>query len=106
MFKFDSDELSSEATIDIDNIVKVLKDYSDRRIRIIGYTDSTGPEDYNLSLSLRRAKRIAIEIIKRAPELKNKLTYIGMGEKKPIASNVTEEGRKKNRRVEIIILNK
>ena len=55
-------------------MVKVLKNYSNRKIRIIGYTDSTGSEDYNLSLSLRRAKRIANGITKRAPELKDKLT--------------------------------
>ncbi len=105
LFKFDSDEFVSNADETLDNIVEVLKDYPDRRIRVVGHTDSTGPENYNLSLSLRRAKRVATELIKRLPELKGKISYIGLGEKMPIASNATEEGRKLNRRVEIIILN-
>jgi len=105
LFKFDSDELSDTASIDLDNIVDVLSEFSERRIRVIGHTDSTGPEDYNLSLSLRRARRTATELKRRAPELSNRITYIGMGERKPLVSNDTEEGRKKNRRVEIIILN-
>ncbi len=105
LFKFDSDEFASNANSSLNNIVEVLKDYPDRRIRIIGHTDSTGPENYNLNLSLKRAKRVAEELIKRLPELKSRITYIGMGEKMPIAPNDTEEGRKLNRRVEIIIMN-
>jgi len=105
LFKFDSDELTEGASHDLDNIVELLNDFPDRKIRVIGHTDSTGPEDYNLSLSLRRAKRTAQELKDRMPEKKSDITYLGMGESKPIASNETEEGRRKNRRVEIIILN-
>jgi len=105
LFKFDSDELTENAAEDLNNIVDVLKEFSDRKIRVIGHTDSTGPEDYNLSLSLRRARRTALELKLRSPELEGRITYIGMGESKPIANNETEEGRRKNRRVEIIILN-
>ncbi len=106
LFKFDSDVLSDTASIDLDNIVEVLREFSERRIRVIGHTDSTGPEDYNLSLSLRRARRTATELKLRAPELDKRITYIGMGESRPLISNDTEEGRRKNRRVEIIIMNK
>jgi hypothetical protein len=85
--------------------VEVLRDFPKRKVRIIGHTDSTGPEDYNLSLSMRRAKRTTEELRSRLPKLSRRITYIGMGENKPIASNETEEGRKRNRRVEIMILN-
>jgi outer membrane protein OmpA-like peptidoglycan-associated protein len=105
LFKFDSDELTENASRDLDNIVEVLRDFTDRKIRVIGHTDSTGPEDYNLSLSLRRARRTAKELRDRLPESEKRITYIGMGESKPIANNETEDGRRKNRRVEIIILN-
>ncbi|UCB44670.1 MAG: OmpA family protein [Spirochaetota bacterium] len=105
LFKFDSDELTEGASEDLDNIVDVLREFPDRRIRIIGHTDSTGPHEYNLSLSLRRAKTTANELRDRLSILKDRLTYIGMGESRPIASNETEEGRRKNRRVEILILN-
>jgi len=104
LFKFDSDRLTENANDDLNNIVEVLKDFPDRNIRVIGHTDSTGPEDYNLSLSLRRARKTAYELKKRMPAISDRITYIGMGEEKPIATNQTEEGRKKNRRVEIIIL--
>ena len=105
LFKFDSAELTEGASEDLDNIVGVLREFPDRRIRIIGHTDSTGTHEYNLSLSLRRAKTTAQELKDRLSILKDRLTYIGMGESRPIASNETEEGRKMNRRVEILILN-
>jgi outer membrane protein OmpA-like peptidoglycan-associated protein len=105
LFEFDSDELTESADRDLDNIVEVLGDFTTRKVRIIGHTDSTGPEDYNRSLSLRRARRTADELKKRDPSLEGRITYIGMGESKPIASNDTEEGRSRNRRVEILILN-
>ena len=84
--------------------LEVLKEFPDRNIRVIGHTDSRGPEDYNRSLSLRRAKRTVTELKKIMPELSGRVTFMGMGESKPIADNSTEEGRKRNRRVEIIIL--
>jgi OOP family OmpA-OmpF porin len=105
LFKFDSDELTKNASDDLNNIVDVLRDFPERKIRVIGHTDSTGPEDYNLSLSLRRARRTTLELKSRNPDLEGRITYIGLGESKPLASNETEEGRRKNRRVEIIILN-
>ena len=89
---------------DLNNIVEVLREFSERKIRVTGHTDSTGPEDYNLSLSLRRARRTVMELKTRNPDLSGRITYIGLGESKPVASNETEEGRRKNRRVEIIIL--
>jgi len=105
LFKFDSDELTQRADRDLDNIVEVLKDYTDRKVRVIGHTDSTGTEEYNLSLSLRRARRTSEELQRRDRSLRGRITYIGMGEKSPVATNSTEEGRRRNRRVEIIIMN-
>jgi outer membrane protein OmpA-like peptidoglycan-associated protein len=105
LFEFDSDELTEGADRDLNNIVDVLEDFLDRRVRVVGHTDSSGPEEYNLSLSMRRARRTADELRLRDPTLRGRITYLGMGESKPIASNATEEGRRKNRRVEIIILN-
>jgi outer membrane protein OmpA-like peptidoglycan-associated protein len=105
LFKFDSAELTQTADRDLDNIVEVLKDYPDRKVRVIGHTDSTGTDEYNLSLSLRRARRTADEMEYRDDSLKSRVTYVGMGEKNPIATNSTPEGRQRNRRVEILILN-
>ncbi|MBN2322696.1 MAG: OmpA family protein [Spirochaetes bacterium] len=106
LFRFDSDELAEGAAEDLDNIVGVLRDFSKRRIRVIGHTDSTGPASYNQSLSLKRARKTAQELRRRLAALGPApgITYIGMGEGSPIASNETEDGRRLNRRVEIIIL--
>jgi outer membrane protein OmpA-like peptidoglycan-associated protein len=105
LFKFDSAELTQTANRDLDNIVEVLRDYQKRKVRVIGHTDSTGTDEYNLSLSLRRARRTADEMERRDGTLKERVTYVGMGEKSPIATNSTAEGRQRNRRVEILILN-
>jgi outer membrane protein OmpA-like peptidoglycan-associated protein len=106
LFEFDSDQLTGSAEQDLDNIVEVLEDFPGRGIRVIGHTDSTGPVEYNRSLSLRRARRVARELESRLPPTAgNRVTYLGLGESKPLASNATEEGRRANRRVEIIILN-
>jgi outer membrane protein OmpA-like peptidoglycan-associated protein len=105
LFKFDSAELTQTADRDLDNIVAVLKDYTDRKVRVIGHTDSTGTDAYNLSLSLRRARRTADGLEQRDSSLRGRVTYVGMGEKNPIATNSTVQGRQLNRRVEILILN-
>lgn len=105
LFKFDSAELTQTADRDLDNIVEVFKDYPDRKVRVIGHTDSTGTDEYNLSLSLRRARRTADELERRDSSLQGRVTYVGMGEKNPVAANSTAEGRQRNRRVEILILN-
>ena len=105
LFKFDSDELTQTANRDLDNIVEVFRDYPHRKVRVIGHTDSTGTDEYNLSLSLRRARRTADELERRDTSLQGRITYIGMGEKSPVSTNSTVEGRQRNRRVEILILN-
>jgi outer membrane protein OmpA-like peptidoglycan-associated protein len=105
LFQFDSDELTASADRDLENIVDVLEDFPGRDIRVIGHTDAVGTEEYNRSLSLRRAKRTAGELVTRLPGAEGRISYVGLGESRPIANNATEEGRARNRRVEIIILN-
>ena len=73
-----------------------------KEITIIGHTDSNGTEKYNLSLSQRRAKSTA-SALKLHFENEIKIVTKGLGEQQPIASNDTEAGRAKNRRVEIIL---
>ena len=69
-------------------------------IRIIGHTDSRGADDYNRVLSERRANAVARHLADNG--IPAKLIVVeGKGESRPIASNDTEEGRARNRRVEI-----
>ena len=72
------------------------------KLRIIGYTDSTGDVDFNDNLSIIRAKSVYNFLIRKG-YTSSLLSYEGMGESKPISNNKTNKGRQLNRRVEIII---
>ena len=70
-------------------------------LEIVGHTDSTGPDAYNLGLSERRAQAAADYLGGKGISASN-MTVKGMGESAPIADNATRDGRAMNRRVEII----
>jgi outer membrane protein OmpA-like peptidoglycan-associated protein len=72
-------------------------------VRIEGHTDSSGSNQLNLKLSQLRADSVKALLIQNGI-LANQIESIGMGEDFPIADNTTNEGKAKNRRVEIIIL--
>ena len=99
-FAFDSDRLSSEATPILDEAVRVLKESGDVSVSIEGHTDSTGPEQYNLGLSQRRAAAVSGYLSENGIDA-GRLQTSGFGEEKPVASNETREGRAQNRRVEL-----
>ena len=84
-------------------VADVLKQFPEYRIVIVGHTDSIGSAEYNQKLSERRARSVLNYMIKRGVA-SGRLTSIGSGESRPIASNNTEEGRAKNRRVEFMLI--
>ena len=75
------------------------------RIEVSGHTDNTGSPEYNLKLSLNRAKVVADYLIKNGMD-PSRIVAKGYGEKQPVAQNDTEEGRALNRRTEFRILGK
>ncbi len=79
----------------------ISKDSRVKKVEIIGHTDSIGTEEYNRKLSLKRAENARAELKKTVEKANVKYEVKGMGEKKPIASNETLEGRRKNRRIVI-----
>ena len=85
---------------DLDNIVNLLKS-TPVNIMLVGHTDSTGPTEYNLGLSERRAKSVYQYLTGKGVE-SSKLETYGFGETMPVATNATIEGRRKNRRVEFV----
>jgi outer membrane protein OmpA-like peptidoglycan-associated protein len=88
----------------LDDVVKVLKDHPEiALIQIEGHTDAVGKDRANKKLSEKRAAAVKTYLIK-AGIAKKRLTAKGFGEDKPIADNGTEEGRFKNRRVDLKIL--
>ena len=105
LFAFDSDVLSDDGKLIIVERIARFSDYkkSNIEVRVIGHTDSTGPEAYNQKLSERRAQSVAsfIETMKQSPDAN--VEALGMGESQPIASNDTREGRTTNRRVKIFV---
>ena len=87
--------------------IKKFADYllnnSDYQVIIYGYTDNKGDHSTNQKLSKNRAKAVMNALINRGIKL-TRLTAIGMGSKQPIADNTTSEGRAKNRRIEVDLL--
>ena len=92
----------------VDNFTKVLEfidGYPNQDIRIEGHTDASGSDGFNLNLSQKRAEAVKALLVDYGIEA-GRIEAIGMGESLPIADNNTEAGKAKNRRVDIIILNK
>ena len=85
---------------EIDRISSVLRQYPQTVIRVEGHTDSTGGERYNMELSQRRARSVENLFVQRGVG-NNRMESVGFGESMPIATNATEAGRQRNRRVEI-----
>ena len=72
-------------------------------IEIVGHTDDVGDDDYNQELSEQRAQSVYDYLVETGLDA-NKVVVVGMGEKMPITTNTTDEGRAENRRVEILLL--
>ncbi len=103
-FDFDSDKLRPESSIPLNEVVKMMKDYPEINIELYGHTDSIGSEEYNQNLSERRARSAQMYLVEHGID-SARITPIGFGLKLPIDTNETEDGRFRNRRVEIEILN-
>lgn len=88
---------------DLGALARNLVAYPNSTVRVIGHTDSTGPAAYNQRLSERRAMAVGGVLVDRGVS-SARVTTIGRGETQPVARNETEEGRRQNRRVEVIIL--
>ncbi|MGQ9616210.1 MAG: OmpA family protein [Spirochaetota bacterium] len=105
-FGFNTAELKGEKTFEILNrIVAVLKKYGRYSVVIEGHTDSTGDENYNLVLSHSRAEAVGKYLIEHGIA-SGRLRYEGYGSKYPVDTNETKEGRRRNRRVEFLLLKK
>jgi outer membrane protein OmpA-like peptidoglycan-associated protein len=105
-FATDSAKLSSDAKKVIERVGKTLRTLQNRHILVRGHTDSTGDEQYNQKLSERRAEAVADYLIDEAELNPDSVSYEGRGARDPIADNSLEEGRARNRRVEILLLDK
>jgi len=89
----------------LENIVEYMKKAENIELEISGHTDNVGEEEINKSLSLQRAKAVKNYMVENGIS-KSRIEVNGYGEKSPIATNDTEEGRRKNRRTEFKIVKK
>jgi OOP family OmpA-OmpF porin len=103
-FDFDSSELRQDAKDKLARVLDILKKNQSVNVTVIGHTDSTGPEGYNQSLSLRRAQSVADYLGDNGVSV-GRLTIDGKGESQPLVSNNTRAGRAVNRRVEFQVRN-
>ena len=103
LFNFNSSTLNPKFIKELDSIINKLKNRQFSLLEITGHTDSIGTTAYNLDLSERRAKTIKEYLVKKIGLNTAMITTKGLGEKVPVTSNATAEGRRMNRRVEIIL---
>jgi len=102
-FALNSSDLNAQFFNALDGVSMVLKEYDKTVIEVAGHTDSSGSDQYNQSLSERRAQAVAGYLGSHGVKTQRLIT-IGAGEGHPVALNDTEQGRAANRRVELTIV--
>jgi len=102
LFDFNEADLKSGAQRQMADLATYLETYSERPIRIEGFTDSVGSEEYNQNLSEQRAQAVRDALVSNGID-PDRIDTRGYGEAYPVAGNSSDTGRAQNRRVEIII---
>lgn len=100
LFAYDKAVIRPQFYPKLDEVLSVLRNNPDLRIRIEGHTDNIASAEYNQKLSLRRAKAVHDYLVEHGIQAQ-RLSVAGFGFSRPVASNATAQGRAKNRRVEL-----
>ncbi|MDR2244369.1 MAG: OmpA family protein [Burkholderiales bacterium] len=100
-FDTDKDAVKSESKPTLDEISKLMRDNPKLRLQVVGHTDSTGKDTHNKDLSNRRAASVIRALTQAGIDAK-RFTSRGAGASEPVTGNDNEEGRAKNRRVELV----
>ena len=101
-FETASTALLNVSLNELNRLASMMKENKEMKVRIQGHTDDVGNEEDNMKLSIGRAEAVYDYIISKGID-RNRMSYIGLGESSPIASNDTEEGRRQNRRTEFVV---
>lgn len=101
-FDFDSADVKESSKPSLEQIGKLLKQNPGLKLFVVGHTDNEGTLEYNIGLSMKRASSVTKKLINEYDIDPERLTPRGLGPLAPVASNRTEEGRKMNRRVQLV----
>jgi outer membrane protein OmpA-like peptidoglycan-associated protein len=101
-FGTDSADIAPASKPALDEVAKLLRSQPELKLLVIGHTDNVGEIQYNLGLSQRRATAVVRALQKGYAIKPERLTAAGVGMYAPVASNKSEDGRAKNRRVELV----
>jgi len=101
-FDFNKAEIQPESEPTLEQIAKLLHDRPGMNLLVVGHTDNAGTFAFNMDLSQRRANSVVSALVRQHGIAENRLTPVGVSFACPIASNKTDEGRAKNRRVELV----
>jgi outer membrane protein OmpA-like peptidoglycan-associated protein len=102
LFDFNKTELKPESDATLDQIGKLLAADAALKLLVVGHTDNAGAFEFNRDLSNRRAAAVVDVLVKRFKISNERLFPFGCSFASPAAPNTTEEGRAKNRRVELV----
>ena len=101
-FDTDKTEIKKDSVPTLEEIASLLKDRPKLKVLVVGHTDSMGEREYNMGLSRRRAEAVVKYLVSTFKIAQSRLVPAGVGMLAPVATNRTEEGRSKNRRVELV----
>ncbi|MGB7453595.1 MAG: OmpA family protein [Lysobacterales bacterium] len=104
LFEFNKSELKAGGQRNLLPLAEVLKERTDQMAIIEGHTDSIGNHAYNMSLSEKRAQAVEQYLVDQGVDV-NRISTKGLGPDFPVADNASNEGRQRNRRVEVILPN-
>ncbi len=102
-FEYDKWELMPRSYVELKKLLKLMRNNPHLAIEVCGHTDSTGENDYNLTLSEKRARSV-VDYLNANGIPHSRTRFKGCGSAQPIATNSTAKGRQLNRRVEFIVL--
>jgi outer membrane protein OmpA-like peptidoglycan-associated protein len=103
LFDFDKADIRADAAAALAKVATIIRAYPAGSVTLEGHTDAKGDDAYNQGLSERRAESVRAWLVEKERIAGAKMAARGWGERRPVASNDTDPGRQKNRRVEVVI---